>query len=175
MTGRFSCEKILCINLFNRGSLCSRGPVGIYHQAAVSPFLPIAHSFLPLTSPFLSLISSFLPTAPPSLHVLLSPHFTSHCFPHTFIWVALQISGHNLPQKTEQTHFLYIYPPVVTWTRKGARSSTSSSSSWPFIEKRRLVCFLLILFLLLTESRIPCSWSGGLARRPWSFPSEVPS
>ena len=176
-------KTMLTIHLLNWGGLCSRGPVGIDHQAPISPFLPIAHSFLPVAHSFLPVAAQSLSVAPPFLLLLPQSHVSlsldPHFFPHTFIWAGCQINVTHIVAKTEHMHLqcrFYIYSPVLTWPRNGARSSTSSSSSWPFIEKRRFVCLLLLLFVrfLLTASRIPCSWSGE-ARRPWSFPSEFPS
>ena len=137
-----------------------------------SPRLPLFSPWLPSFSPWLPNLlplSPRLPSSPPITSLTLSSSLPNRC--HSF-YHRNRICTSMYPPPA------FRYPPVLTWPRKGARSSTSSSSSWPFVEKRRLVLWLFILLfvvlLLLTASRIPCSWSGE-ARRPSSFPSEFPS
>ena len=172
-------NRISKTHLFNwsRG-LWSRRPVGIYHKAPISPFLPKDPTFL-------SAANHFTITS----HFTIISHFaiTSHFSLYTFIWFEELGITHFA---TEKLHIL-IYPPslasekdknkwklfkclpFLTWPRNGARSSTSSPS-WPLTEKRRFVCLFFNFLFDEHLVRIPSSLSGE-ASRPSRFPSELPS
>ena len=125
--------------LFNwsRG-LWSRRPVGIYHKAPISPFLPKDPTFLSAANHF-----TF------ASHFTIISHFaiTSHFSLYTFIWFEELGITHFA---TEKLHIL-IYPPSLASEKRQKSMKIIQMSTFSHLTKKW--CTFVHLFSKLTLDR----------------------